>query len=144
MLKFIIVFSFLLPTQALGFFSLLRGIFCFPQKFAKTLGRRLQGIFLKKKGPIRGFFLEPVHFSYLNLCDIHFHKFAEHRGVNFSKRSGQGYLRGYQCNQPLESSQLQGYSQGVCGGIVPGNTIEVHWVYTSCPVKPGAWLGFLF
>lgn len=87
----------------------------------------------------------------MNLCNIHFHKNAEHKAREFSiyagDGDGHGYESGYQCNisKELSKAELAATAKPVCksehGELKPGDTIEVHWVHTSCDVKPGKGLG---
>lgn len=82
----------------------------------------------------------------MNLCNIHFHAQAEHRGENFSLDAGQGpegEALGFQCNDTpkLTEKELKPPATNHCEGIEPGDTIEVHWVHTSCKVTPGQGLG---
>jgi len=82
----------------------------------------------------------------LNLCNIHFHNNAEHKAEAFSVYAGEGengYGGGYQCgiSQSLSEAELRAPEQKVCKGLAPGDTIEVHWVHTSCDVAPGPGLG---
>ena len=81
----------------------------------------------------------------LNLCNIHTHTNAEHKGPGFSIYAGSGDDGGYQCNQTprLTEAQLADPSEGkgAFKGVKPGDTIEVHWVHSSCPVAPGEGLG---
>lgn len=83
--------------------------------------------------------------SDLNLCNIHFHTNAEHKGPGFSVFAGEGKHGGYQCNgtPDLSQSELEDPSEGhgACHGVKPGDTVEVHWVHTSCDIKPGKGLG---
>ena len=94
----------------------------------------------------------PVKFSLapasseMNLCNIHFHKNAEHKAKDFSIYAGDGkdgYGGGYQCgiSKQLSKAELKAPKAEVCKGLVPGDTIEVHWVHTSCDVAPGPGLG---
>lgn len=105
--------------------------------------------------------------SELNLCNIHTHTNAEHKGPGFAIYAGPGEHGGYKCN---ESSSLtdrelsspdgaahaaagahggghdapadaKGGAHSGFGGVQPGDTIEVHWVYSSCDVFPGPGLG---
>ncbi|MGE4126657.1 MAG: delta-class carbonic anhydrase [Hyphomicrobiaceae bacterium] len=78
----------------------------------------------------------------LNLCNIHFHATAEHKGPGFSlKAPGEG---GYLCTPVTltDAEKAEPADEG-CEAepgqsrLKPGDTIEVHWVYTSCDVKPG-------
>ena len=59
--------------------------------------------------------------------------------------AGPGEHGGYKCNDTakLTKAQLEDPTRGkgVCHGVKPGDTVEVHWVYTSCDVKPGKGLG---
>jgi hypothetical protein len=82
----------------------------------------------------------------MNLCNIHFHVNAEHKAKDYSIYAdggdhGQG--GGYQCNdsKSLTKAELKVPKKNSCGGVNPGDTIEVHWVYSSCDVKPGKGLG---
>lgn len=82
----------------------------------------------------------------MNLCNIHFHNNAEHKAKDFSIYAGEGehgHGGGYQCkmSKSLSSAELEKPSRKICKGLKPGDTIEVHWVHTSCQIKPGAGLG---
>lgn len=89
--------------------------------------------------------------SQMNLCNIHFHKNAEHKASAFSiyagDGDGHGYDSGYQCgiSKTLTEAELKPTSEAICKGehgeLKPGDTIEVHWVHTSCDIEPGAGLG---
>ena len=84
--------------------------------------------------------------SEMNLCNIHFHESAEHKAEAFSIYAGDGkdgYDSGYQCgiSQNLTAAELAAPSGEICKGLQPGDTIEVHYVHTSCDVDPGAGLG---
>lgn len=91
----------------------------------------------------------PRVFSYapdtesLNLCNIHFHKNAEHKGPEFSVSAGTGEFGGWQCDaaSELSSEERSAPEGGACENVKPGDTIEVHWVYSSCDVAPGEGLG---
>ena len=82
--------------------------------------------------------------SEMNLCNIHTHTNAEHRGPGFKVRS-LGDQGGYQCNNTgeLTPDQLEdpAFGHGAFDGVKPGDTIEVHWVYSTCDVQPGPGLG---
>ena len=78
----------------------------------------------------------------LNLCNIHFHAHAEHKGPGFA-RPAAGDARehdGFQCNgtQALSADERAPLKAEACSSLRPGDSIEVHWVYTSCDVAPGA------
>ena len=79
----------------------------------------------------------------LNLCNIHFHTNAEHKGPDFAVLAGAGEHGGYQCNatSQLSEAKLKAPAHGGCHGVKPGDTIEVHWVFSSCEVTPGEGLG---
>lgn len=82
----------------------------------------------------------------MNLCNIHFHNNAEHKAKDFAIYAGEGdhgHGGGYQCkiSKSLSQAELKNTKKDICKGLKPGDTIEVHWVHTSCQVKPGAGLG---
>lgn len=89
--------------------------------------------------------------SEMNLCNIHFHENAEHKAKAFSiyagDGDGHGYDSGYQCgiSKELSKAELAPVKGSICkgkhGDLQPGDTIEVHFVHTSCDVKPGKGLG---
>lgn len=90
----------------------------------------------------------PVY-SAMNLCNIHFHKNAEHKGGEFTKYvgngDGHGYQSGFKYSGTLSRAELAPLDQEVCssehGGLQSGDTIEVHYVFSSAQVKPGPTLG---
>lgn len=77
----------------------------------------------------------------LNLCNIHTHTNAEHKAPGFSVYVGGGEHGGYACNETadLTDEELEDpyNGQGAYKGVKPGDTIEVHWVHTSCDIEPG-------
>lgn len=81
----------------------------------------------------------------LNLCNIHTHTHAEHKGPGYSTFVNNTDSGGYACNDAssLTSEQLiDPYGDlGKFKGAKPGDTIEVHWVHTSCDITPGEGLG---
>ena len=82
----------------------------------------------------------------MNLCNIHFHRHAEHKAKAFAIYAGEGeddHGGGYQCgiSKALSAAELKAPDQEICKGLKPGDTIEVHWVHSSCQVKPGEGLG---
>jgi len=81
----------------------------------------------------------------LNLCNIHAHANAEHRGPGFEIYAPSSGPSGYQCNTTgtlsLKELEDPAHGHGAFHGARPGDTIEVHWVYTSCDVAPGPGLG---
>jgi hypothetical protein len=86
--------------------------------------------------------------SQLNLCNIHFHKNAEHSGGEFTTHvgngDGKGSNTGYVYNGKLMISQLKPVDNKICAAkgntLQSGDTLEVHYVYTSAQVQPGATL----
>jgi hypothetical protein len=90
------------------------------------------------------FGIAPVH-TEMNLCNIHFHKNAEHKGGEFTKYAGNGdghgYLSGYQYSGDLTKDELAKIDHEICpnehGSLYPGDTIEVHYVYSTAEVNPG-------
>jgi hypothetical protein len=95
--------------------------------------------------------LNPIKFAMapepatLNLCNIHSHTNAEHKAPGFSVYAGDGPAGGYKCNETAELTEAElvdpATGEGAFKGVKPGDTIEVHWVYSSCDVSPGEGLG---
>jgi len=83
--------------------------------------------------------------SEMNLCNIHTHTNAEHKGPGFSVFVNDSSHGGYACNdaKDLTAQELLDPYQGkgAYKGVKPGDTIEVHWVYSSCDIEPGEGLG---
>lgn len=87
--------------------------------------------------------------SNMNLCNIHFHKNAEHKGGEFTKFAGNGdghgFLSGYAYSGKLTEKETQKVHNEICpsahGSLYPGDTIEVHYVYSTAQVTPGPTLG---
>lgn len=74
----------------------------------------------------------------MNLCNIHFHKHAEHKGPDFSVFKGDSDHGGYACNMEAKLTDAEKKpAKGACGELEVGDTIEVHWVHTNCSVAPG-------
>lgn len=71
----------------------------------------------------------------MNLCNIHFHRNAEHKAAAYSIFVKDGEHSGWACQEPaagrldMEHAEYEG-----CLGVQPGDTIEVHWVYTTCDI----------
>lgn len=88
-------------------------------------------------------------YTEMNLCNIHFHKNAEHRGGEFTtyagNGNGKGYHTGYKYSGELSDAELASFEGAVCadehGGLAPGDTIELHYVHSSAMVEPGPTLG---
>lgn len=81
----------------------------------------------------------------MNLCNIHFHKNAEHKGGEFTTYAGNGdghgYLSGYKYNGTLTAAELAPAKHEICpsahGALSSGDTIEVHYVHTTAQANPG-------
>lgn len=88
----------------------------------------------------------------MNLCNIHFHKNAEHKGGEFTRYAGNGDGRGHRSGFTyaglLTEQERAPVSYPVCanssGELAPGDTIEVHYVYSSAEIQPGPSLGACF
>jgi hypothetical protein len=79
----------------------------------------------------------------MSLCNIHFHTNAEHKGPGFNLFAGKGEHGGFKCNETpnLTNDEKKQPDSSACHGLNPGDTIQVHWVHTSCSTKPGKGLG---
>ena len=86
-------------------------------------------------------------YTQMNLCNIHFHKNAEHKGGEFTQYAGNGdghgYQSGYKYSGKLSAAELK--SASACNSehssLAAGDTIEVHYVHSTAQVKPGPTLG---
>lgn len=81
--------------------------------------------------------------SEMNLCNIHSHTNAEHKAPGFSIFVGADDDGGYACNEtPSLTAAELAPAPGAYQGVKPGDTIEVHWVHTTCAnAAPGEGLG---
>ncbi|MDE0190089.1 MAG: delta-class carbonic anhydrase, partial [Gammaproteobacteria bacterium] len=80
--------------------------------------------------------------SEMNLCNIHTHTNAEHKGPGFSVFVSDADDGGFACNETSDLSDEElAAAPGAYQGVQPGDTIEVHWVHTSCDATPGQGLG---
>lgn len=81
----------------------------------------------------------------MNLCNIHFHKNAEHTGGQFTQYAGngdgQGYQSGYLFSGKLTNEERRPFGENVCqskiDNLESGDTIELHYVHTSAKTIPG-------
>lgn len=88
-------------------------------------------------------------YAEMNLCNIHFHENAEHKGGEFTTYAGNGdgagYGTGFKYDGDLTEAELAPYGEtvgaGEHGDLVPGDTIELHYVHTTAQITPGATLG---
>ncbi len=78
----------------------------------------------------------------MNLCNIHTHTNAEHKGPGFKMFVNDTDSGGYACNGTTDLTEAETTPlPGAFKGAKPGDTIEVHWVHTSCDIQPGEGLG---
>lgn len=102
-----------------------------------------------KAGSNKIIFSNAPVYQEMNLCNIHFHKNAEHKGGEFTTYAGNGdghgYLSGYKYNRSLSAEELLKTDNDICpskhGALLSGDTIEVHYVHSTANVTPGATLG---
>ncbi len=102
----------------------------------------------KKGNNKRRFSVAPA-FQYMNICNIHFHKNAEHKGGEFTTFAGDGdghgYQTGYKYSGKLGKAESKPLDAEVCtsehGGLQVGDTVELHYVHSSAQVVPGPTLG---
>lgn len=88
-------------------------------------------------------------YTKMNLCNIHFHENAEHKGGEFTNFAGNGDGKGagtgFVYSGNLSDSELAPYDAVIgstkYGTLEPGDTIEVHYVHSSAKVTPGPTLG---
>jgi len=88
-------------------------------------------------------------YTEMNLCNIHFHKNAEHKGGEFAtfagNGDGHGYQSGYKFSGTLSQKELAPTRNEICRGdhssLAPGDTIEVHYVHSTAKINPGPTLG---
>ena len=85
----------------------------------------------------------------MRLCNVHFHQFAEHKGKGYAGAAGTGDNKGFACDGGPAKPKAAGHGtackpkNGHGAALSVGDTIEVHWVFTSCDVKPGPRSGWL-
>jgi len=76
--------------------------------------------------------LAPKH-TQMNLCNIHTHTNAEHKGPGFNVFVNDSDNGGYACNETSSLTKAElAPSEGAYKGVKPGDTVEVHWVHSSC------------
>ena len=88
-------------------------------------------------------------YTEMNLCNIHMHVGAEHKGGEFTtyvgNGDGKGYGTGFGYSGKLSEAELSDDGLDVGknshGTLEPGDTIEVHYVHSSAKVVPGPTLG---
>jgi hypothetical protein len=88
----------------------------------------------------------------MTLSDIHFHENAEHKGGEFTTYAGNGdghgYGTGFKYNGELTETELAPVDGKVGdsehGDLVPGDTIEIHFVFSTAQATLGNGLGTCF
>lgn len=96
----------------------------------------------------RSFGAAPAY-TEMNLCNIHFHENAEHKGGQFTSFAGngdgKGYNTGFKYSGTLTEAELAPleaeFANKGHGGLQSGDTIELHYVHTTAQVEPGPTLG---
>lgn len=73
----------------------------------------------------------------MNLCNVHFHRNAEHKAPEYSTYVTDGDNSGWACKEPSAARLAKGshVEYKHCEGVQPGDTVEVHWVYTTCDTE---------
>jgi len=83
--------------------------------------------------------------STMNLCNIHTHTNAEHEGPGFCAFAGATEHGGYRCNETDSLTEAEfaepAGGHGADHGVKPGDTIEMHWICSTCALTPGEGLG---
>ena len=72
----------------------------------------------------------------MNICNVHFHRNAEHKSADYSTFVKDGDNSGWACKEPAAGRLSEKHAEhNGCEGIAEGDTIEVHWVYTTCDTE---------
>lgn len=102
----------------------------------------------KTKGNNERIFSEAPSADQMNLCNIHFHKSAEHKGGEFTTYVGNGdgfgYGTGYAYDGTFTQQELVPVANvclGSHGALQSGDTIETHYVHTTALATPAPTLG---
>jgi hypothetical protein len=98
----------------------------------------------RKGANTRTFSAAPAY-QQMNLCNMHFHKNAEHKGGEFTSLAedshGHGGYSGYKYSGKLSVRESKPLDAEVCksehGGLQVGDTIEMHYVHSTAQVVPG-------
>jgi len=98
-----------------------------------------------KKGTNKRVFVAAPPVTQMNLCNIHFHKNAEHKGGQFTTfvgpGDGHGFETGYKYSGKLSALESRPLDAEVCGGehggLQASDTIELHYVHSTAQVAPG-------
>jgi len=100
-------------------------------------------------GTNQQYFAKAPAYTNMNLCNIHFHKNAEHKGGEFTTYAGNGDGKGnnsgYKYSGTLSPDEQLPTTieigKNAHGSLMSGDTIEVHYVYSTAQVTPGPTLG---
>lgn len=92
-----------------------------------------------RKGMNKRVFAPAPAYPQMNLCNIHFHKNAEHKGGQFTTAAdGEA---GYRYSGKLTAAESRPLDAEACrgehGALQSGDTIELHYVHSSAQVVPG-------
>ncbi len=124
------------------FFSFISSVFA--DEYCKGFGPQTPRDITQKKGLNANLFSIAPKYKKLNLCNIHYHTGAEHKGKAFSQLKNNDPTQGYQCASKHKHKIAKVVPTGfknACQGVTVGDTVEFHWVHTSCDVDPGPGLG---
>lgn len=88
----------------------------------------------------------------MTLCNIHLHESAEHKGGEFTTSAGDRDARGdgtgFKYNSTLSPAELapldHKVGEGENGDLIPGDTVEAHFVYSTAQATPGPGLTSCF
>lgn len=113
--------------------------------YGKGFGPQSPRDLFSKAGINRRIFSLAPKYAQMNLCNIHFHNNAEHKGGEFTTYAGpgdgHGFHTGYVYDGKLSASESTALPAPICtgdhGGLNVGDTIEVHYVHSTADVKPG-------
>ena len=86
--------------------------------------------------------------SKMTLCNIHLHESAEHKGGDFTTPAGTAAGGGFGYNGSLTKTELTPPPHKIgasdTGDLVPGDTIEAHFVYSTARATLGKGLASCF
>lgn len=84
-----------------------------------------------KAGTNKQIFAHAPAYRRMNLCNIHFHKSAEHKGGDFTTPApnGKGFV--------YDGAATRQQTGDFCKGLKTGDTIELHYVFSTAAVSPG-------
>lgn len=96
-----------------------------------------------KQGSNRRVFMAAPASTQMNLCNIHFHKNAEHKGGEFTQaaKDSHGNPAGFKFSGRLTPAEARPLEAEACpgehGGLQAGDTLEIHYVHSTAQVAPG-------